>query len=94
MLSQDEWSGGFPVVYYTHSLMDVGEGSALYGKDRVFNIERATYDDVAFRYLGAGNFPDFRTINEFRRIHLKALSKLFVQILRLCKDAGMIKPAS
>lgn len=44
VLSQDEWSGGFPVVYYTHSLLDVGEGSALYGKDRVFNIERATYD--------------------------------------------------
>jgi hypothetical protein len=44
VLSQDEWSGGFPVVYYTHSLPDVGEGSALYGKDRVFNIERATYD--------------------------------------------------
>ena len=44
VLSQDEWSGGFPVVYYTHSLPDVGEGSALYGKERVFNIERATCD--------------------------------------------------
>ncbi len=51
VLSQDEWSGGFRVVYYTHSLPDVGEGSALYGKDRVFNIERATYDRERDRWF-------------------------------------------
>ncbi len=51
VLSEDEWSGGFPVVYYTHSLIDVGEGSALYGKDRVFNIERATYDRERDRWF-------------------------------------------
>ena len=53
VLAQDEWSGGFPVVYYTHALMDVGEGSALYGKERVFNIERATYDRAQDRWFSA-----------------------------------------
>jgi len=60
------------------------------GKPASRKIDDAMHEDVAFRYLGAGNFPDFRTINEFRRIHLNALSKLFVQVLRMCKNAGMI----
>lgn len=53
VLAQDEWSGGFPVVYYTHSLPDVGVGSALYDKERVFNIERATYDRAQDRWFSA-----------------------------------------
>ena len=53
VLAPDEWSGGFPVVYYTHSLPDVGAGSALYGKERVFNIERATYDREQDRWFSA-----------------------------------------
>ncbi|MCK4782299.1 MAG: transposase [Desulfobacteraceae bacterium] len=40
-------------------------------------IEQALINDVAFRWLGAGNFPDFRTMSEFRRKHLKALQSLF-----------------
>ena len=35
--------------------------------------------------------PDFRTISEFRRRHLEALSALFVQVLRLCRQAGLVK---
>ena len=35
--------------------------------------------------------PDFRTINEFRRRHLTALRGLFVQVLRLCRKAGLVK---
>ena len=35
--------------------------------------------------------PDFRTISDFRKRHLKALSKLFLQILRLCEKAGLVK---
>ena len=54
-------------------------------------IARAMVDDVAFRWLGAGNFPDFRTISEFRRRHLEALRKLFPQILLLCKKAGLVR---
>src|SRR3954452_11793349 len=46
---------------------------------------------MAFRVLAAGNEPDFRTISEFRRIHLKALEGLFVQVLRLALKLGAMK---
>lgn len=49
------------------------------------------HEDVAFRYLAAGNFPDFRTINTFRKRHLKHFEQLFVEILRLCREAGLVK---
>jgi transposase len=48
-------------------------------------------DSVACRYLAAGNEPDFRTLNEFRRRHGKVLEKLFVQVLKLCQKAGLVK---
>lgn len=54
-------------------------------------IERATYDDVAFRYLAADQHPDHDTIANFRREHLSALAGLFVQALRLCQQAGLVK---
>jgi transposase len=54
-------------------------------------IAKALVDDVAFRWLGAGNFPDFRTISEFRRKQLKALQDLFPQILLLCKTSGLVR---
>lgn len=60
------------------------------GRSSSRKIARAMYDDVAFRFLGAGNFPDFRTVSEFRRIHLKQLSKLFIQVLRLCVEADLV----
>ncbi len=48
-------------------------------------------DSVAFRYLAAGNRPDFRTISDFRKRHGKALSGLFTQVVRLCRKAGLVK---
>src|SRR2546426_2219007 len=54
-------------------------------------IERATYDDVAFRYLAADQHPDHDTIADFRKEHLTGLSQLFVQVLRLCQQAGLVK---
>jgi transposase len=39
----------------------------------------------------AGDPPDFRTISEFRRRHLKALAGLFVQVLKLAEKAGLVK---
>ena len=53
-------------------------------------IERRLIEDVAFRVLAAGNQPDFRTISEFRRRHLDALHGLFVQVLRLARQAGAL----
>lgn len=54
-------------------------------------IERGLVEDVAFRCLGANNTPDFRTISDFRRRHLEALRGLFLQVLKLCRKAGMVK---
>ena len=54
-------------------------------------LERATYEDVAFRYLSADAHPDHDTIAAFRKRHLEALAGLFVQALRLCEKAGLVK---
>jgi transposase len=54
-------------------------------------IERATYEDVGFRVLSGGQHPHFTTINEFRRLHLPALGGLFLQVLKLCSKAGLVK---
>jgi transposase len=53
-------------------------------------IERACYEDLAFRVLTGNQQPDHSRISEFRRRNLDALSALFVQILRLCQKAGMV----
>src|SRR3989454_1243917 len=61
------------------------------GKASSWRIERATYDDVAFRYLAADQHPDHDTIADFRKEHLTGLSELFGQVLRLCQEAGLVK---
>jgi transposase len=54
-------------------------------------IEKATYESVPFRVLAANQHPDHATIAEFRRRHLEALAGLFVQVLRLCEKAGLVR---
>ena len=54
-------------------------------------IERATHEDVAFRFLSADTHPDHDTIAAFRKRHLDGLAGLFVQVLRLCQKAGLVK---
>ena len=61
------------------------------GKPSSRKIERATYEDVAFRVLSGDAHPDHASIAEFRKRHLHALSGLFVQVLRLCQKAGLVK---
>ena len=53
-------------------------------------LERATYRDVAVRMLCADQHPDYRSIARFRKRHLEALGELFVQALRLCKQAKLV----
>jgi len=53
-------------------------------------IQRRLAEDIAFRVLAADNAPDFRTIADFRRRHLAALEGLFVQVLRLAREAGAL----
>ncbi|MGO9687874.1 MAG: IS1182 family transposase [Syntrophobacteraceae bacterium] len=54
-------------------------------------IEKRTHEDIAFRVIAANRHPDHDSICEFRKRHLKALAGLFVQILRLCQQAGLVK---
>ena len=54
-------------------------------------IAKKLYEDVAFRMLGAGNFPSHRTICDFRLRHLPELKELFVQVVRLAKELGLVK---
>src|SRR5208337_800748 len=54
-------------------------------------IERATYEDVALRYLAADQHPDHDTMAAFRQEHLGPLARLFVQVLQLCQGAGLVK---
>ena len=53
-------------------------------------IERACYEDLAFRVLTGNQQPDHSRISDFRRRNLDALKGLFVQILRLCQKAWMV----
>src|SRR6266446_3734987 len=54
-------------------------------------ITEKLQDSVAFRFLAAGNQPDFRTVSDFRKRHGEALSGLFEQVLKVCREAGMVK---
>jgi transposase len=53
-------------------------------------MARKLHEDVAFRMLCANNYPAHRTIREFRQLHLKEFSELFVQVVRLAREAGLV----
>jgi len=54
-------------------------------------IATKLHEDVAFRVLAAGNEPAHRTIRDFRAFHLKELSELFVQVVKLAREMGLVK---
>jgi transposase len=54
-------------------------------------LERATYDSVAFRFIAANDHPDHDTIATFRRRFLAEIEGLFVQVLVLAREAGLLK---
>src|SRR5271154_5543411 len=54
-------------------------------------LERATYDSVAFRFLAGNEHPDHDTIATFRRRFLKEIEKLFVDVLQLAREMGVLK---
>jgi transposase len=54
-------------------------------------LARATYEDVAVRVLAGEEHPHFTTINQFRLDHREAFAALFVQVLKLCRRAGLVK---
>jgi transposase len=66
----------------------IGHSRGVYSSRR---IAQAREERVDFMAVTALNKPDFRTIAKFRRRHLKALGDLFVQVLELCRAAGLVK---
>src|ERR1700693_6281948 len=83
-----------------------GSGSAFYHPRMLFGVlvygyatgvfssrklERATYDSVAFRFIAANDHPDHDTIAAFRRRFLKEIEALFVQVLLLAREMGVLK---
>ena len=61
------------------------------GKPSSRRIERATYEEVAYRVMAGNQHPDHDSIANFRQCHLQALARLFVQVLQLCEAAGLVK---
>ena len=54
-------------------------------------LERATYDSVAFRFVAGNEHPDHDTIATFRRRFLKEIEQLFVEVLKLAREMGVLK---
>src|SRR5712691_6298206 len=54
-------------------------------------IQQRLTEDIAFRVLAAGNAPNFRTMSDFRKIHLATLEGLFEQVLKIALEAGAMK---
>ena len=54
-------------------------------------IARKLEEDVAFRVLGAGNFPDHRTVNRFRQEHLEEFAGIFGQVVKLAREMKLIR---
>jgi transposase len=54
-------------------------------------LARKLHEDVAFRVLAAGNYPAHRTICDFRALHLEELSGLFVQVVKLARECGLVR---
>src|SRR5258707_2955307 len=54
-------------------------------------LERATYDSVAFRFIAANDHPDHDTIATFRRRFLKEITELFVKVLMLAREMGVVQ---
>ena len=67
----------------------------LYGYCRgIFSsrrIQQACEERVTFRVIAGNDIPNFRTISDFRKLHLQELQGLFVQVLGLCQEAGLVK---
>lgn len=51
----------------------------------------ACEERITFRVIVSDDIPDFRTISDFRKLHLNELEGLFIQVLQLCQKAGLVK---
>ena len=86
---EEERRGGPP--YHPRMMVKVLLYGYCTGVASSRRIARRLHEDIAFRVLAANNTPDFRTISGFRKDHLEALGGLFLQVLELCQQAGLVK---
>lgn len=70
------------------SLLFYGYATGVFSSRK---IEKATYDSVAFRFISANTHPDHDTIATFRKRFLQQLKPLFVEILMLAREMGLLK---
>jgi len=54
-------------------------------------IMQACQERISFKVIAGDDIPNFRTISDFRKLHIKELQQLFVQVLQLCQEAGLVK---
>lgn len=90
ILKTYEGSRGAPAYHpvMMTALLLYGYSAGVYSSRK---IARACAERVDFMVVTALDKPDFRTVNRFRKQHLKALEGLFVQVLRLCNRSGLVK---
>src|SRR6266568_4399945 len=69
-------------------LLVYGYCTGVFGSRR---IQKRLQEDVPFKVLAAGNQPDFRTISDFRKIHIETLQNLFEQVLAMALECGAIQ---
>ena len=81
---------GFP-PYHPRMMVKVLLYAYCLGVPSSRRIAKRLEEDIAFRVLAANNTPDFRTVSDFRKDHLQALAGLFLQVLKLCQKAGVVK---
>jgi len=89
--SYDEMDGRGQAAYHPVMMVRLLLYGYCIGVSSSRQIERKSYEDVAFRYLSADEHPDHSTLSEFRKRHLSALAGLFLQALQLCQKAGLVK---
>ena len=81
---------GFP-PYHPRLLVTLLLYSYCLGTYSSRRIQKLCERDAAYRVIVAHDVPNFRTISDFRKDHLTALQGLFVQVLKLCREAGLVK---
>ena len=89
----ERYAGGGPRNQPFHPAMMVkvliyGYATGVFSSRK---IAGKLHEDVAFRVLAADNFPAHRTISDFRVNHLEALGGLFVQVVKLAQECGLVK---
>lgn len=85
---RDGW--GHP-AYHPRMLVKVLVYGYCLGVTSSRKLAAGCENEVALRYLTANQQPDFRTISDFRKDHVAALNELFVEVLGLCMEAGLVK---